>query len=401
MSRCARRHHARPPAARVVAVLAGILVALLSLASAPAEARRAPRHTLRPYRSRPLRSHSAVAQTLPPQGIFDSCSLDTMLATCTQRLSTMRQAGLKVVVISAAGTSLDALARYAQAAQGLGMAVMWELSNPVWWREPPSGTSAAASFSSFAAACGCHSNQDVLAFLINWLAGQPATYGYYAADDSMLEPRDQAGVSAYVAQIKQHDPTHPVMIGAFQSSQREQYVGIADMIGQEVYPITTRHLLPSSEHPAMWAYIDDTVIGAQQAARQAGKGSAFILQAFTWGDNLADGTAIGACTQADSTASCNGRLRYPSAAEQVAIRDAVLARAHPDLILWWSFQGTAGLATPDDYSAPISPDEAAARWSGLSTAIAAPMTRPGGSRAAKPRAQRRRRRPRSRHSAAG
>jgi hypothetical protein len=345
------------------------------------------------------RSRNAAAQTLPPQGIFDSCSLDSMLATCIQRLSTMRQAGLKVVVISAAGASLDALARYAQAAEGLGLAVMWELSNPVWWREPPNGTSAASSFSSFAAACGCQSNQDVLAFLINWLANQPATYGYYAADDSMLEPGDQAGVSAYVAQIKQHDAPHPVMIGAFQPTQRQQYVGIADLIGQEVYPITTSHLLPAPEHPTMWAYIDGAVTGAQQAARQAGKGSAFILQAFTWGDNVADGTAIGACSQADSTASCNGRLRYPSAAEQVAIRDAVLARAHPDLILWWSFQGTAGLAAPDDYFAPISADEAVTRWSGLSTAIGAPMTRPRGSRAAKLRAQRRR--ARSRHRAAG
>jgi hypothetical protein len=313
-----------------------------------------------------------------------------------------------VVVITPGATSLDALASYSQAAQGLGMSVMWELSNPVWWRDSPSGTNAASSFSGFAAACGCQSNQDVLAYVINWLAGQPATYGYYAVDDSMLEPGDQAGVSAYVAQIKQHDAAHPVMIGAFQPSQGRQYVGIADMIGQEVYPITTDHLLPAAQHPDMWAYIDGTVNGAQQAARQASKGSAFILQAFTWGDNLDDGTAIGVCNQADTTASCNGRLRYPSGAEQLAIRNAVLAHAHPDLILWWSFPGTSGMAAPNDYFAPISPDEATARWSGLSAAIAAPMTSPGGSRAAKLRARRqeklraeRRRRARIRHRAAG
>src|SRR5258706_38458 len=155
------------------------------------------------------------------------------MSRCARRRRARPPAARVVAVAVIAGTLVAGLARYAQAAQGLGMAVMWELSNPVWWREPPSSTGAAASFSSFAAACGCQSNQDVLAFLINWLAGQPATYGYYAADDSMLEPGDQAGVSAYVAQIKQHDAPHPVMIGAFQPTQRQQYVGIADLIGQE------------------------------------------------------------------------------------------------------------------------------------------------------------------------
>jgi hypothetical protein len=403
MSRRARGQRAWPPAIGLVAVLVGTLVAVLALACAPVEARRSGPHPSRAHRLR-----NAAAQTLPPQGIFEDCSLDSMLATCTQRLSAMHQAGLKVVVVAPGATSLDGLTSYSQAAQGLGMSVLWELSNPVWWREPPSGTGAAGNFSGFAAACGCQSNQDVLAYAINWLAALPATYGYYAVDDSMLAPGDRAGVSAYVAQIKQHDSAHPVMIGAFQASQGRQYVDIADLVGQEVYPITTDHLLPAAQHPGMWSYIDGTVTGAQQAARQAGKGSAFILQAFTWGDNLDDGTAIGVCSQADSTASCNGRLRYPSGAEQVALRNAVLAHAHPNLILWWSFQGTAGLPAPDGYFAPISPDVAAARWTGLSAAITAPMASQGGPRATKIRALRqrqlraqRRRRARLRHHTRG
>jgi hypothetical protein len=340
---------------------------------------------------------NAAAQTLPPQGIFENCPFDSMLPTCIQRLSMIYQAGLKVVVVAPGSASLDALASYSQAAQGLGLAVMWELSNPVWWREPPSGTGAASNFSGFAAACGCQSNEEVLAYVINWLAGLTATYGYYAVDDSMFGPDDRAAVSTYVAQIKQHDSAHPVMIGAFQPSQGQQYVEIADLIGQEVYPITTDHLLPAAAHPGTWAYIDATVRRAQQTARQAGKGSAFILQAFTWGDNLADGTAIGVCGQGDSTASCNDRLRYPSGAEQVAIRNAVLARAHPDLILWWSFQGTAGLPAPNDSFAPISADEAATRWTGLSTAITASMPSQLAREEARRRAAALRRRPAPRH----
>jgi hypothetical protein len=316
---------------------------------------------------------SASAATLPTQGIFESCPLDSALATCEQRLSVMHSGGLQVVVTPPSGASLDSLSQYAAAAHGVGLSVMWELSDPAWWQQPSSGTGAASDFSQFASACGCSTNGALLGFMLHWLGSLPGTYGYYAADDSMIGPNDQAGISSYVAQIKQADPARPVMIGAANGAQRHQYQGVVDLAAQEFYPVSTSSLLPASANQPTWDSIDQAAADSQSTANQAGKASAVILQAFTWGDNVDDGRAIGVCNSADTTASCSAKLRYPGGAEQLALRNAVLRKAHPQLILWYSFQGTYGYAQdPGSYYATPTPTEAASRWAGLSAAIQAP-----------------------------
>ena len=315
---------------------------------------------------------SASAATLPTQGIFENCPLDTALQTCEARLGTMHAGGLQVVVIPAGG-SLDSMTQYAAAAHGLGMSVMWELSNPLWWQQPASGTQASQSYSAFASACGCSTNADVLTYMIHWLAALPGTYGYYAADDSMLAAGDQPAVAAYTARIKQADPTHTVLIGSANTNMGQQYQGSADMIGQEIYPITTKSLMPQAANQSTWDTIAATAQVTQHSADQAGKPSAVILQGFTWGDALSDGMAIGVCTSADTTASCNAKLRYPSADEQLALRNTVLENSHPKLVLWFSFYGTYGPVTQDSYFAPISAADSQTRWAGLSAAIQAPM----------------------------
>lgn len=316
---------------------------------------------------------SASAATLPSQGIFEGCQLDNQLPTCEQRLATMHAGGLQVVVIPAWGVSLDSLSQYAAAARGLGMSVMWELSNPAWWQQGPGGSGAASDFSQFASACGCSNNGALLGYVVHWLSALPGTYGYYAADDSMLSPGDEPGVASYVAQIKQQDAVHTVLIGAANTGQGQQYEqGTAAQVGQEMYPVSTSSLLPQSANQATWDSIDYAATTTQHAADQAGKQSVAILQAFSWGDNVDDGSAIGVCNSSDTTASCAAKLRYPSGTEQLALRNAVLSNSRPQLILWYSFAGTSGSAPANTYNAPISPDEAAARWSGLSAAIQAP-----------------------------
>jgi hypothetical protein len=316
---------------------------------------------------------SASAASLPPQGIFEGCNLDTQPQTCVQRLQVMHDGGLQIVVIPAADVSLSSLSAYADAAHSLGMSVMWELSNPTWWQDPSTSTTAASYFSSFAQACSCDQNGPLLAYTIQWLSQLPGTYGYYAADDSMLSPGDQAGVAQYVTQIKQQDSTHTVMIGSAGESQTATYQNIPDVIGTEMYPVTTSSLMPASTNQDMWDSIAQWASDAQHSADAAGKQSAFILQAFTWGDNLDDGQAIGACSASDTQASCYSKLRYPSANEQRELRNEVLEKAHPKLILWWSFPGTYGQTGNDTYSIYPSGSEAGARWSGLSEAIQAPF----------------------------
>jgi hypothetical protein len=140
-----------------------------------------------------------------------------------------------------------------------------------------------------------------------------------------------------------------------------------------IYPVTTSSLLPVAGNQSMWDAVGQTAADAQRSADRAGKPSAFILQAFTFGDNLDDGEVIGVCTPAMTQLGCYDQLQYPAPAAQLQLRNEVIANAHPKLILWWSFQGTYGQASNDTYSIYPTGATAAARWAGLSAAIRAPL----------------------------
>ena len=315
---------------------------------------------------------AASAATLPPQGTFEDCSLDAEMSTCLQRLEVIHQGGLQVVALPVFYNSLPALAEYATAAQQLGMSVMWETSDSGWWTNSSAGTQMDGEYPQFATACGCTNNAALLSYMIHWLGALPATYGYYAADDSALGPGEQDAVKAYVDQIKQADPSHTVMIGSADEQQSGDYQGASDLIGTEIYPVTNSPLMPVASNQDAWGGVQQSVQDAQSLANSDGKQSAFILQAFTWGDNIWDGQAIGVCTSADTQESCYQKLSYPSEAEQVQLRNEVLLHAHPKLILWFSFYGTYGQAGDSTSSIFPTGSVAASRWAGLTAAVNAP-----------------------------
>jgi hypothetical protein len=315
---------------------------------------------------------TAGASSLPTEGIYENCSLDASMQTCIDRLQVMHQGGFQVVVEPATGESLSSLSTYAAAAHQLGMSVMWAIGQTFWWQDPMTSNGMDWAFPAESTACGCTQDGQLLAYLIQFLGGLPGTYGYYAADDTMLGPGDLAGVSDYVARIKQQDPTHTVLIGSSGENETSAYARLGDLVGQEIYPVTTSSLMPVSSSQGIWGEVGQLASDTQQTANQAGKQSAFILQAFTWGDNLDDGQGIGVCGPNATQLSCYNQLRYPSGAEQLQLRNEVLRHAHPKLILWWSFQGTYGQSGTDTYSIYPTGSVAAARWAGLTAAINAP-----------------------------
>lgn len=288
-------------------------------------------------------SHKSIATkkahdvgSLPAQGIFDSCSLSSGLSTCEQDLQQMKQAGLQVDVVGLSGASLDEISTFSSYAQSTGMSVMWEINDPGYWGGQWVGSSAAADWPSFSSACSCTATTQVLSYMIQFLASQAATYGYYAADDWTLTPSDKAGLAQYVAEIKATDPIHMVMVGSAQGDGTTYYSSGATM-GNEIYPETTQSLMPYSSNAGMWQSIQHSVGQDQQAATKAGTASAFILQAFTFGDNIWDGEAVGACTASMTQAQCASLLQYPSASVQLELRNLVLQNAAPKLILWYTY----------------------------------------------------------------
>jgi hypothetical protein len=169
----------------------------------------------------------------------------------------------------------------------------------------------------------------------------------------------------------------------------------ADLVGDEIYPVTSDSLMPAAQHLADWQSVQQSASDEQHAADSANKASAFILQAFTFGDNLDDGEAVGACSPSMTRLACYDQLRYPSAAAQLQLRNEVLEHAHPKLILWWSFQGTYGQVGNDTYSIFPTGATSAARWAGLSAAIRAPDPVAASAAAARPARTRRSRQART------
>lgn len=366
----------RPRAARLAhstrialgALALALAVALGGLASS-ASAR-----ALRPRRPA-LEHHSLRSSDAPLEGIFDGCDLGSELSICEQRLAVIAHGGLKVVVIGVGQSSVADLAAYAGYAQSLGMRVMWELNDPGYWGGVWNGSSAAADNPQFAAACGCSDTTGVFDAMITSLASLPATYGYYAADDESIEPGQSVALRAYVSEIKALAPGQMVMIGD-NIAQGQANASAGAVMGNQIYPEMTSNIANMDGNLAAWDMVRGQISQAQQTATRDGQDSAFLLQAFTFGDNLDDGEAVGACTPQMSQQQCYSRLRYPSEQVQLELRNEVLERTRAKLILWYSFQGTYGQAGDDSYSIYPTGAVAQARWAGLVQAVNAPLPAP-------------------------
>lgn len=321
-----------------LSLLTAIVALYATQAATSAAATRAAMHhkvTHASHKSAPKKRARSVG-SLPAQGMFDSCSLNSSMSTCEQDLLQMQQAGLRVVVMSAQWDTTGEISTYAAYAQSIGMSVMWELNDPGFWGGAWIGASAAGDWSSFSTACGCAATTQVLNYIIQFLSQLPATYGYYAADDWTLTPAQKGGLTQYVDEIKAADPSHMVMVGSAQGDGTTYY-STGATIGNEIYPETTQSLMPYSSNVQTWQSIQQSIGQDQHAATKAGTSSAFILQAFTFGDNIWDGEAVGVCTAAMSQSQCASLLQYPSAAVQLELRNLAIQNAQPKLILWYTY----------------------------------------------------------------
>ena len=364
-----------------IALLIGALAATFSIlaGSASATSRRgSARNLAHAKRRSSAKKQAHAAAGIPAQGMFDTCALSQSLTTCEADLAQMHRAGMQVVVISVLGDSLQQIQSYAGYAQSIGMSVMWAINDPGYWGGAWIGSGAAGDWNQFSSDCGCSGNEQVLHYMIKWLAALPATYGYYAADDSLLTSGQVGGLRQYVSAIKSVDPNHMVMVGSNQS-QGTTYFQTGATVGSEIYPETTSSLMPFSRNLATWDSVQQSVGADQRAATRAGTPSAFILQAFSFGDSLGDGEAVGACTPKMTQSQCAGLLRYPEAGVQLELRDQVLEHSHPKLILWFTF----GQANQGD------------RWAALSRVVNANLPATASAARAK-RAHRMARRRRSR-----
>src|SRR5262249_39653748 len=148
--------------------------------------------------------------------------------------------------------------------------------------------------------------------------------GYYAADYEVVAAGGEAAIASYIAENKQQDPVPTVMIAPWNGSRSTTHTPPPEAPGAAGHTYAAHTVVPVSANQDTWGPLGDLIAQDQQSATKAGKQSAFILQAFTWGDNLDDGQATGVCTPSDTKDSCYAKLLYPSPASQLQLRNEVL-----------------------------------------------------------------------------
>jgi hypothetical protein len=222
--------------------------------------------------------------------------------------------------------------------------------------------------------CGCSTNDELLQYIVGYLTADDATWGWYIADDSQfaavgsqLYQEQIAGLTTFSARLKQLAPTtHTVIADCCNSgtSQLQNSYQVADFTAHELYPIFSyADTDPLTGEVAGQAdYQDASAVQSLMDSYQ--KPSALILQAFDWGMDTHDAAATGDDATVDA---------YPTAEQQLAMRNGALLASDPQLVLWFYWNDTAGWPTgtmPASFQAPIDPAD---RLAGLKAAVTAPL----------------------------
>ena len=269
-------------------------------------------------------SPARAAPPLPPQGLYEGCAPGGELDTCIARLARIRAAGFRYVLNYSAwyGTPAELL-RYADAAQALGLKLIWPLNNPVWRELGDFG----ANYPSLATNLGG---------AIGLVADHPATWGFYVGDEL---PSSEAGrVRRLSALVRTAAPGKPLLYVARPGARHlAPFAPLADVLGADTYPVG------SGDPP-----VPRAARSAHAAASAAGARTAMVLQAFSWSQY----------TQGAFPP------HYPSTATLRAMRDAAIENAHPSLILWYSYQDI------------LRSDDPARRWGDLVRAAFGRTPRP-------------------------
>lgn len=265
----------------------------------------------------PLNPISAV----PPQGVYESCPPHDG-SICLDRLKQIAHAGFQLVLNydQFYGTASQELT-YAATAHALNLKIIWGMSDPAF----RNGANLPRYYSELGATCQCSDNAGFIHYVVGLVRNLPATWGYYIGDE--VKATERSSVEAFTTLVHSLDPSHPRLYIATENlttlgSNLEPFADTAEVVGADYYPIGT------DASPDTTAAIAQTV---QFVANRHRRQSAFVLQAFNWGQYP---TETWVCSPFPRCA------RYPTEDEMRTMRDLVLRYAHPALLLWYSYFDT-------------------------------------------------------------
>jgi hypothetical protein len=225
---------------------------------------------------------------------------------------------------------LEAVRRYADAANAAGVKVIWPLHARPWRGHEEARKASPA----LAASCGCETVDDLLATVVGALRGHPATWGWYIGDE--LSREDAPAVADLAARVRALDGDHPLLYVAngatkFPGGDLDPFTAAADYIGASIYPVGT---------PAETWAVGPTAAAVQQVASRTGKSSFTVLQAFSWAQYPG--------------VSPTPTPRWPSREDMRRARDAALANSTPGLLLWYSLKDIEASDDPAGHFADLA-----------------------------------------------
>lgn len=259
---------------------------------------------------------------LPPQGVYDACGPGSDgNAECVARLDRAAGAGFKLILNYTLwyGTA-GQVREYLDAAHARGLQVIVPF-NAKQWRN---GADLRRHYGRISPGCGCSNNDGFMRFAVGLVKNHPAVWGHYIGDE--VNPNEAHLVATLAARVKALDPAHPTFYISLEDhgspgANLAPFAALADAIGSDSYPIG-------------WGGPPETVGGIANAVRDLasrhGKGSAFVLQAFSW-------------EMYPSIAAPDAR--WPTVDEMRRMRDSAIANANPGFLLWYSMHDI--LESPD------------------------------------------------------
>lgn len=271
-------------------------------------------------------SHTTHVAPTDGYGVYESCE-PSQGDPCLERLKQIADGGFKLVLNydSVAG-SAPQLLTYAKQAEAVGLKLIWAINAPRFWN---GSTDLRHYYPALAATCDCSNNMGFLRYFINLIKNHAGTWGYYIGDE--VEPSDHVKLKAFSDLVHRFDPDHPrlfIACGACSAYANVSppyvasllpMVDTADVVGADYYPI-------GSDGRSI-ANISEAAEAIQGVANAYGKGSAVVLQAFSF-------------TQYNEYLECSPYpdcATFPTYDQMRTMRNLTLQYTHPRLVLWYSY----------------------------------------------------------------
>lgn len=278
----------------------------------------------------PAAAAAPAQAALPPQGVYEACGPGTDgNGACVARLDRAAAAGFKLVLnYTLWYGNADQIREYLDAAHARGLQVIVPFNARVW----RDGSDLRRHYRLLAKSCICLSNDDLMRHAMSLVKDHPATWGHYVGDE--VNPNEVDLVARLSSKVHALDPGHPRFYVSLEEHDRPganlaPFANVADVLASDSYPIG-------------WGGPPETITGIADAVRRlaagTGKGSAFVLQAFSW--EMYPQIAAPAA-------------RWPTVDEMKRMRDIAIAQANPGFLLWYSMHDILESPDPERHWADV------------------------------------------------